>query len=155
MLIEIKDIIETTILSGNIDNNKLRACYLQAVDFDLKPELPSILYDKIVADFEGDTLVGLYLELYTNYIKPLLIYASVLWYLKEGQGVVGNAGNLLIRGDNQDNYDTARLGDFINLQQDKVRIYKNRMKEWLSENELSETADITPSENYHGYGLIF
>ena len=58
----------------------------------LENVLGTKLYDKIITDFEGDTLAGLYLQMFTDYIKPVLWHSVFAEYVKLGSIIVGNGG---------------------------------------------------------------
>jgi len=54
--------------------------------------LGEVLYETIVIEFENDTWTGDNELLYTKYIKPFLIHASAMEYLKIGAYQVSNGG---------------------------------------------------------------
>ena len=58
----------------------------------LEPLIGTNLYDKILIDFNADTLIGLYSTLYTDYIKPLLVHCVFADFVTTGAYRVENAG---------------------------------------------------------------
>ena len=50
------------------------------------------LYDKILNDFENETLTGLYEQMVNDYIKPVLWHSVFAEYIKIGSIIVGNGG---------------------------------------------------------------
>ena len=92
ILLTDNELSKNTLLSGNIDKDKLRQCILDAQAERLEVLLGEKLYEKICTDYDADTLVDDYLTLYTDYIKPFLIRQSALEYLKIGAFSVSNNG---------------------------------------------------------------
>ena len=92
ILLTDNELSKNTLLSGNIDKDKLRQCILDAQSERLEVLLGEKLYEKICADYDADNLEDEYLILYTDYIKPFLIRQSALEYLKIGAFSVSNNG---------------------------------------------------------------
>ena len=82
ILLTDNELSKNTLLSGNIDKDKLRQCILDAQSERLEVLLGEKLYEKICADYDANSLSGDYATLYTDYIKPFLIRQSALEYLK-------------------------------------------------------------------------
>ena len=81
LLIDPKTISKTTILGGNVDIDKYRYCIYNVQLLVLEPLLGTELYTKILADAEANTLAGLYLDLYTKFVKPIVKNESLAEYL--------------------------------------------------------------------------
>jgi len=77
-----EEMTSSTILSGNTDIDKYLFCIADAQISVIEPLLGSLLYDKIKADKEADDLAGLYLELYTDFIKPITKCEAVAQYIE-------------------------------------------------------------------------
>ena len=77
ILLTDNELSKNTLLSGNIDKDKLRQCILDAQSERLEVLLGEKLYEKICADYDTNALSGDYATLYTDYIKPFLIRQSV------------------------------------------------------------------------------
>ena len=92
ILLTDSELSKNTLLSGNIDKDKLRQCILDAQSERLEVLLGEKLYEKICADYDANALSGDYATLYTDYIKPFLIRQSALEYLKIGAFSVSNNG---------------------------------------------------------------
>ena len=92
ILLTDNELSKNTLLSGNIDKDKLRQCILDAQSERLEVLLGEKLYEKICADYDANALSSDYATLYTDYIKPFLIRQSALEYLKIGAFSVSNNG---------------------------------------------------------------
>jgi hypothetical protein len=92
LLIRENDISEMTSLSGNIDVDKLIPYIALTQKTDLKRILTKTLFDKIYADFIADTLAGLYLEIYNDYVLDMLVHFSCAKYMAFGGYKTTNNG---------------------------------------------------------------
>jgi hypothetical protein len=63
---------------------------------DIKRILGQNLYNKIVDDYEAETLVGNYLDIYTNYISIIQAYYTCSYYLQLGIAKVSQNGAFLV-----------------------------------------------------------
>ena len=91
-LITTQEIRLNTSLGGNVDSDKLLPFITDVQVMILENVLGTKLYDKIITDFEADTLVDLYLQMFTDYIKPVLWHSVFAEYVKLGSIIVGNGG---------------------------------------------------------------
>ena len=138
ILLTDSEISKNTLLSGNIDKDKLRQCILDAQAERLEVLLGEKLYDKICADYEADTLRDEYLTLYTDYIKPFLIRQSALEYLKIGAFSVSNNGIFQPTSQNAQPISDAQLQVLKDEMSIKANAYADRMHRWLKQNNLPE-----------------
>ena len=132
------ELSKNTLLSGNIDKDKLRQCILDAQAERLEVLLGEKLYEKICADYEADTLRDEYLTLYTDYIKPFLIRQSALEYLKIGAFSVSNNGIFQPTSQNAQPISDAQLQVLKDEMSIKANAYADRMHRWLKQNNLPE-----------------
>ena len=87
-----QEMTSSTILSGNTDTDKFLFCILNVQLTTIEPLLGTELYDKIKTDKEADTLAGLYLELYTDFIKPITKNEALAQYIEIASYMVDNGG---------------------------------------------------------------
>jgi hypothetical protein len=59
-----------------------------------------LLYDKIIEDITNETLTGLYLTLYTDFIKPITKNESLAQYIEIASYMVDNGGVYKHTGEN-------------------------------------------------------
>ena len=138
ILLTDNELSKNTLLSGNIDKDKLRQCILDAQAERLEVLLGEKLYEKICADYEADTLGDEYLTLYTEYIKPFLIRQSALEYLKIGAFSVSNNGIFQPTSQNAQPISDAQLQVLKDEMSIKANAYADRMHRWLKQNNLPE-----------------
>ena len=100
ILLQANDLTKNTIIIGNVDVDRYLPLIKAAQKVFIKPLIGQELYNKICQDFKDNTLTGLYLELYDDYIKDMLIYKSAELYLETGGAyLVSNAGILKTKTD--------------------------------------------------------
>ena len=138
ILLTDSELSKNTLLSGNIDKDKLRQCILDAQAEHLEVLLGEKLYEKICADYEADILRDEYLTLYTDYIKPFLIRQSALEYLKIGAFSVSNNGIFQPTSQNAQPISDAQLSVLKDEMSIKANAYADRMFRWLKQNNLPE-----------------
>lgn len=131
LLITPSDITTNTNIGGNVDEDKLNPCILDAQNSKIKELLGDSLYTKIETDFSNDDLSGNYLTLYNEFIKPILIHQSAFEYLLIGSYTVANGGiykHVPANGTPVESDDIKRLLDNQRL---KVEMYIERAQRWL------------------------
>lgn len=135
-----------TILGGNIDVSK----YVPAIkDFQktrLKELLGKALYDKISSDFEADTLSGLYLELYDDYVKEMCIHGAAENYLTFGAYQVTNIGITKARTENSETVNKTEVDFMVQSSRKLLQHYEREFLKWIKLNPLPEYP-ITVNEN--------
>jgi len=72
LLISIDDIARLSGFDGNIDNDSISPFIFMAQNSEIKRILGTELYNKIVNDYENETLTGSYLEIYNEKVNDLL-----------------------------------------------------------------------------------
>lgn len=138
ILLTDNELSKNTLLSGNIDKDKLRQCILDAQSERLEVLLGEKLYEKICADYDADILADEYLILYTDYIKPFLIRQSALEYLKIGAFSVSNNGIFQPTSQNAQPISDAQLQVLKDEMSIKANAYADRMHRWLKKSNLPE-----------------
>jgi hypothetical protein len=138
ILLTDNDITKNTPLGGNIDTDKLRQCILDAQATRLEELLGETLYNKIETDFENEDLSGLYLTLYSDYIKPFLIQQSATEYLKIGAFSIANNGITIPTPANTTAVSEQTLSRLVNERRLVADMYAERMKKWLCKKQLPE-----------------
>ena len=87
-----QEMASTTVLGGNVDIDKYIFCIANVQLMTIEPLLGTELYNKIADEAEAETLAGLYLELYTRFVKPITKHKSMAEYIEIGQYIVDNGG---------------------------------------------------------------
>ena len=92
LFIQPLEITQTTLLGGNVDIEKYQPCIAAVQVSVIEPLLGTILYDKIISDIEGDTLSGLYLTLFNEFVKPITKNEALAEYIELSPYVLNNGG---------------------------------------------------------------
>ena len=96
LIISIDDISRLSGFDGNIDNDSINPFIFMAQNSEIKRILGDTLYNKILSDYENDTLTGNYLAVYNDYIATILAYFTCSYYLQLGVAKVSQNGVYLV-----------------------------------------------------------
>lgn len=96
LLITIDDISRLSSFDGNIDNDSINPFIFMAQNSEIKRILGDNLYNKILADFENNTLTGNYLTIYNDYVSVILAYYTCSLYLQLAIPKVSQNGVYLV-----------------------------------------------------------
>tara|TARA_R110000822_G_scaffold30374_3_gene88537 strand:- start:2627 stop:3130 length:504 start_codon:yes stop_codon:yes gene_type:complete len=138
LLIEPQTIMTNTILSGNVDIDKLLPIIKETQLKTIEELLGSELYDKIISDKENGTLAGKYLILLDEYIKPILINQTVASYILISPYTVGNGGFFKRSYNGVETTDNGEVDRVSQLYNSTAQMYVNRFNKWIVANPLTE-----------------
>ena len=133
-----QEMTSSTILSGNTDTDKFLFCIANVQLTTIEPLLGSELYDKIVADKTANTLSGLYLELYTDFIKPIVKNESIAQYIEIASYTVDNGGVYKHTGDKIEVVDKQEVQFLAGKYKSLAQMYVERFDKWICKNPLTE-----------------
>jgi len=153
LLITEEDIKKDSPIGGNVDVAKLIPAIKQAQITVIKPFLGKLLYDRIVKDFEDNTLEGFYLEAYEDYIKSMLIHISTAFYLTTGAYSISNKG--IFKGGDEFSEGLTRLEiDYMVKAQEKYfNSYKKELFDFLN-NNIIEIAEWNSNDKRTKNGIV-
>ena len=138
LLIDPTTISKTTILGGNVDIDKYRYCIYNVQLLVLEPLLGTELYAKILADAEANTLAGLYLDLYTKFVKPIVKNEALAEYLEVASYLVTNGGIYKHTAENSEIVDKQEAqflaGKYHSIGQALIQ----RFEKWICHNTITE-----------------
>lgn len=138
ILIRQDELTRNTIIGGNVDVDR----YLQAIkacqNLYIKPLLGATLYDKIVLDFENSTLTGLYLELFDDYVKEMIIHGSTEIYLSQGAYMVSNSGITKTKTDSSETISKEEIDYLVEASRKLYRLYEEQFLVWIKDNDIPE-----------------
>lgn len=138
LFIKPSELAETTILGGNVDVDKYTFSILNVQRSVIEPLLGTLLYDKIVLELTNDTLSGLYLTLYEDYIKPITKFESTAEYIEVCSYILNNGGLYKHQPENSEvvNKDEAQF--LSNKYHSLAQMYVQRLKKWFCNNKIAE-----------------
>lgn len=91
-LITSQEIKNNTPMGGNVDSDKFMNFIDDVQVMVVENVLGTKLFNKIVTDFNSSSLAGLYLQMFDDYIKPVIWHSVFAEYVKIGSIIVGNGG---------------------------------------------------------------
>jgi hypothetical protein len=89
----------------------------------IEPLLGTELKDKIDTDLAASSLSGLYLELFTDYIKPITKFEAAAQYLEIAPYQVDNGGVYKHAPANAESVDTDEVQNLANGQHYPLKLY--------------------------------
>lgn len=132
------ELTSNTVIGGNVDVSR----YVPAIKDFQKTRLVELLgkelYLKICADFEAGTLAGLYLELYEDYIKEMVIHGGAENYLTFGAYNVGNNGITKMKTDNAETVSKEEIDFMVQASRKLCNHYEREFEKWIKLNPLPE-----------------
>ena len=153
ILIKSDQLTRNTIIGGNVDPDR----YLQAIkacqNLLIKPLLGEKLYDKIVADYETDSLSGLYLRLYNDYISEMITHGSTEIYVSHGAYMITNNGITKGKTDNADSVSKEEVDYLVQASRKLYKLYETEFLKWIKLNDIPEYDKpcVVKSNNYGGW----
>jgi hypothetical protein len=133
-----QEVTQNTVLGGNVDRDKYTFCIESVQDMVIEPLLGTELKDKIDTDLAASSLSGLYLELFTDYIKPITKFEAAAQYLEIAPYQVDNGGVYKHAPANAESVDTDEVQNLANLYHARADSYVQRFNKWICKNPLTE-----------------
>lgn len=138
LLIRPSEITQFTPMGGNVDIDKYTPCIFDVQVMVIEPLLGKKLYDKILSEFEANTLTGKYLELYDDYLKPILRHQVFAEYVEIGSYTVANAGIFKHQPENSEVVSKGEVQFLAQTARTKAQTYIERAERWLRGSGISE-----------------
>jgi hypothetical protein len=101
----------------------------------LEPVLGTKLYYKILIDFDNDSLTGLYLQMFDDYIKPVLWHSVFAEYVKVGTLTIGNGGIYRKISDEAQLASEQEINMVVKSYQSKADTYIDRLNRFLCDQD--------------------
>jgi hypothetical protein len=138
LLINPKELPISSIMGGNIDIDKYRYAVSEVQVNVIEPLLGTELYDKILEDAEANTLSGLYLELYSKFLKHIIKYESIASYIEVAPYLVTNGGVFKNAPADKEIVSSSEVGILASRNHSKAQVYVQRFEKWICKNTLPE-----------------
>lgn len=154
LLIKPSEITQFTPMGGNVDVDKYKPCIYDVQITVIEPLLGEELYNRVVEDFAAEALQGKYLELYTDYLKPILRHQVFAEYVEIGSYTVANGGIYKHVPDNAEVASKSEVQYLAQTQRTKAQLYIERAERWLRKSGIDEykgcgSNDISVSSGWH------
>lgn len=141
------EMTKNTILGGNIDVSKLVPAIKDYQKTRLKEILGKQLYDKISSDYYNETLSGLYLELYEDIIKEMVIHGGTENYLTFGAYMVSNGGITKHKSEVSETVSKSEVDYMVQASRKLLSHYEEQFRKWIKLNPLDEYEVTLKSTN--------
>lgn len=138
LLIKSSEISKNTPLGGNVDVDRYIYCIKDTQRMVIEPLLGTKLYDKVIADFEGNTLTGIYKTLVEEYVKPILIHSSFADYVVIGAYNVTNAGIYKHLPQDSEAVSKTEVDYLAEKQKQKAQVFIERCERYLCSEDFPE-----------------
>jgi hypothetical protein len=133
-----QEMTASTILSGNIDVDKMTPCIANVQLTVIEPLLGTLLYDKIVSDIEGTGLTDKYLTLYNDFIKPITKNESVAQYIEIASYMIDNGGIYKHTAEGKEVVSLSEAKGIAGIYKSLAQTYIQRFQKWICKNNLTE-----------------
>lgn len=133
-----EDITRNSILGGNIDKDRYLQDIKHAQNLYIKPLLGDSLYNKLVTLYTNGTLTGVYLTLYQDYIKEMIIHSSAEIYLSHGAYMVSDNGITKMKSDSAETISKEEVDFLVQSSRKLYEMYKTEFLQWVSTVNIPE-----------------
>ena len=165
LFITTKDLKQRSIISGNVDPDKIVQFIEVAQDTHIQNYLGGKLYKKIQALITGGTLNDAanadYKTLLDTYIKPMLIWFAQADYIPFAAFQIGNGGVYKHRSENSDGASMDEINMLTSKAQETAEFYSRRFMDYMDHYSYlypeyleSSNEDMMPDKDVN-FGGIF
>jgi hypothetical protein len=162
-LINIAYIKQYTVVNDSVEANLANPAIKLAQDKFIKSYLGTNLYDKIIADVAAGTISGDYLDLLNDYIKPMLLWRTMVELYPSLYVKVQNGSIVLRTSDDTQTLDQSFINKLVadannNAQHytqdfiDYMRHYNNLFPEY---NTNTNNQKSPKRDNYNENSMVF
>jgi len=133
-----QELIQGTIIGGNVDVDKYITSVANVQISTIEPLIGSELYDKIKMDAQANTLNGLYLTLYNEFIKPITKAEATAEYIEISSYILDNGGLYKHQSDNAEIVDKNEAQYLAGKYHSMAQMYIQRFEKWICKNTIEE-----------------
>ena len=164
LFISILDLKKKSILSGNVDPDKIIQFVEVAQDTHIQNYLGGKLYDKmqtlIIDNTISDAGNADYKTLLDEYVKPMLIWFTQSDYMPFAAYQVSNGGVFKHRSENSDSITTEELNILVRRATETAEFYTRRFMDYMNHNSHlypeyleSSNEDMHPDKDVNFGGI--
>lgn len=133
-----QELIQGTIIGGNVDVDKYITSVANVQISTIEPLLGTELYDKIKTEAQADTLTGLYLTLYNEFVKPITKAEATAEYIEISSYILDNGGLYKHQSDNAEIVDKNEAQYLAGKYHSMAQMYIQRFEKWICKNDIEE-----------------
>lgn len=138
LFISPQEMTQTTLLGGNVDFDKYKLNIINVQRTVIEPLLGTLLYDKIVTDVTAETIAGDYLELYTDFVKPITKNEALAQYVTVSGFMITNAGAFKNAPENAELMDKDEKALISTIYSGLADTYVIRFEKWICKHTITE-----------------
>ena len=164
LFISILDLKKKSILSGNVDPDKIIQFVEVAQDTHIQNYLGGKLYDKMQTLIINNTISDAgnadYKTLLDEYVKPMLIWFTQSNYMPFAAYQVSNGGVFKHRSENSDSITTEELNILVRRATETAEFYTRRFMDYMDHNSHlypeyleSSNEDMHPDKDVNFGGI--
>lgn len=152
LLLREEDIVKLNNISGNVDIDKLTPFIYMAQTNKVRRMLGRELYNKIIVDFESDSLTGNYELIYEEFVVEALIYYTSYFYWSVGLYQVDNQGAYKKTAENSEFLEVEELVRTSKFFEQQGQVVELAFEDWIKSNSVDEyTTVCSNSTNSRGF----
>ena len=125
-----KQLVQNTILDGNVDTDKFIHFIKIAQEIHIRNFLGTDLYNAIVTKINAGNLTGAYLTLTTTYVQPMLIHYAMADYLPFAAYQIKNGGVFKHTSENAESVSKNEIDYLENYNTKKFKKIKRQSKKF-------------------------
>ena len=130
-----KQLVQNTILDGNVDTDKFIHFIKIAQEIHIRNFLGTDLYNAIVTKINAGNLSGAYLTLTTTYVQPMLIHYAMADYLPFAAYQIKNGGISKHVSENAESVSKEEVDYLVEKHRDIAEYYTRRFIDYMSFNQ--------------------
>jgi hypothetical protein len=147
LLLKPNDIPRLTSLNGNIDIDAIAPHVFTAQINDVRRILGVNLYDKIVSDYDSETLENEYATIYNDYVLMILAYYSAFYFIQFGGYKIVNNGIVKMNIEGGTTVDMKEISILANKYKEMAVTYEMELNKYLAKVTIPEYNVSNRKEN--------
>lgn len=142
-----EDVKKNTVLSGNLDPNKLVQYINIAQDIHIHGALGTDLYNRLIAAVEADSLDADETELLHDYIKPAGAHWTMVEFIPFAAFDISNQGAFRTTSENGQTTSQDEDSTLLEKQRQTATHYTNNLKRYIKKN-IDKFPEYLTNEEY-------
>lgn len=138
LLISLKDIVQLTTFSGNLDADQINPSINIAQNGDLKRIIGKELLSKLIAEKKANTLSGIYKQIYDEYVVMILVFLTAMNYMSFGGYKTANQGIFKTSAEGHTSVDYKEVGILVARYEGQAVIYEREFYKFMAKNPVPE-----------------